>query len=157
MKEAKTIKDSFNEVKILKPKPKRLCPKRKNHKNFSPLSSSTSNSERSQFQFEMEESKMKLTNFDNISLEEIENDFLIYEEYLEEKECQNELWNILNNNSEKNFSELNIRNNSRIKRCRNKFNENNYEYLNECNIDDLFNELVSEKVEKCDDFNNNNL
>ena len=148
MEGSKIIKDSFNQAKIIKPKPKRLCPPRKNHKNFSPISSSTSNSERSQNQFDIEEPKMKLTNFDNISLEEIDNDFQIYEQFIEEKECQNELWNIFNNKSEKNFSESIIQNNSKIKRCKNNYHEKNCEYLNECDINDLFNEMFSDHNEE---------
>ena len=91
---------------------------------------------------------MKLTNFDNISLEEIDNDFQIYEQFIEEKECQNELWNIFNNNSEKNFSESIIQNNSKIKRCKNNYHEKNCEYLNECDINDLFNEMFSDHNEE---------
>ena len=121
MKETKNNNDYFSDVKIYKPKPKRLCPPKKNKKySTSPLSSTSSNSEQNHFQFEIEESKMKLTNFDNISLEEIKNDFLIYEHNIEEKECQNELLNILNNYSENNFSESNIRNNTKIKRFKKK-------------------------------------
>ena len=148
MEVSNTIKDSFKEVKIIKPKPKRLCPPRKNHKNFSPSSSSSSNSERNQIQFELGEPKVKITNFDKITLEEIDNDFINYELYLEEKECQYELWNILNNNSEKNFSESKIRKNSKIKRCKNVYSENNFEDFDENNIDDLFNELIADKNEK---------
>ena len=147
MENSNTIKDSFKEVEIIKPKPKRLCPPRKN-KNFSPSSSSSSNSERNQIQFELEEPKAKITSFDKISLEEIDNDFLNYELYLEEKECQYELWNILNNNSEKNFSESKFRKNSKIKRCKNVFSENHFEDFDETNIDDLFNELIADKSEK---------
>ena len=147
MENSNTIKDSFKEVEIIKPKPKRLCPPRKN-KNFSPSSSSSSNSERNQIQFELEEPKAKITSFDKISLEEIDNDFLNYELYLEEKECEYELWNILNNNSEKNFSESKFRKNSKIKRCKNVFSENHFEDFDETNIDDLFNELIADKSEK---------
>ena len=144
MEQSKNINDSLNQVKIYKPKPKRLCPKRKNIKNVSsPSSSSSSNSDRSQIKFDLEVSKIKLTNFDNISLEEINKDFLKYEKNIEEEEAQEELWNILNNDSEKNFSESNILNNSKIKRCKNtnKYEEKDLEYLNECNIEDLYNEL----------------
>ena len=148
MEDSKIFKDSFKDVKIIRPKPKRLCPPRKNQKNLSPLSSSTSNSDTNQIQFEIEEHKMKLTNFDNISLEEIDNDFLVYELYLEEKECQDELWNILNNNSENNFSEPKIQKNSKIKRCKNEFYERNFEDFDESNINDLFNEFISDKREK---------
>ena len=148
MKQSKSVKDSLNKVKIYKPKPKRLCPKRKNIKSVSsPSSSSSSSSDRSQIKFELEISKIKLTNFDNISLEEINKDFSKCEENMEEEEVHEELWNILNNDSENNFSESNIRNNFKIKRCKNsnKFEEKDLEYINECTIEDLFNELFEGK------------
>ena len=148
MKQSKNISDSLNQVIIYKPKPKRLCPERKNIKNVSsPSSSSSSNSDRSQIKFDLEISKFKLTNFDNISLEEINKDFSKCEEKIAEEEAQEELWNILNHDSENNFFESNIRNNSKIKRCKNtnKFEEKELEYLNECNIEELFNELFEGK------------
>ena len=142
MKDKKDINDSFNEIKIYKPKPKRLCPPRKKiNKPSSPSSSSTSNSEKNQIQFEIEESKMKITNLNNISLEEINNDFFIYGQNLEEEECQNELWNILNNYSDNNFSEKINQNISKIKRCKNTFEEKTFEFLNDADMDDLFNEF----------------
>ena len=145
----KDINDSLDKIKIFKPTPKRLCPPRKKiNKSSSPSSTtSNSNSDKSQNQFdlnlevEIEESKIKLTKLNNISIEEINKDFLIYEKNLEEEECQNELWNILNNSSENNFSEKISQNSSRVKRCKNTFEEKNYEYLNNCDIDDLFNEF----------------
>ena len=148
MKETQGNNDSFDEVKIYKPKPKRLFASKKNIKcAASPSSTSSSNSDKNNFQFE---SKMKLTNFDEISLEEINNDFLIYENNMEEEECQNELWNILNNSSEKNFSDKNIQNNPKIKRCKNEFYEKNLEHLMNTDINDLFDEfnfIISRKKE----------
>ena len=141
MDEKNDSNDSFKEIKIYKPKPKRLCPPKKKIKNSSSSSSSSSNSEKSPIQFDLEDIKMKLTNLDKISLEEINNDFLICEKNLEEEECQNELWNIMNNSSENYFSELNIHNNPKIKRCNNAYEEKNFEYLKECDIDELFNEF----------------
>ena len=89
----------------------------------------------------MKEYKKRLANFDNISIEEINRDFYLYGLNLEEEECQNELYNILNNSSENNFSELNFQNIPKIKRCKRQINEENLEYLKESDIDDLFNEL----------------
>ena len=54
---------------------------------------------------------------------------------------------ILNNYSENNFTESNIRNNTKIKKFKKKFEEKNFEYLKECNIDDLFNDLVESRNE----------
>ena len=144
MEETKEINDSFSKIKIYKPKPKRLCPKLKKKKcstTSSPSSSSTSNSEKSQIQIDIIESKVELTNLDNISIEEINNDFYIYGQNLEEEECQNELWDILNNCSENNFSEP--INQNIPKRCKNCIKEKNIEYLKESNIDDLFDEINS--------------
>ena len=143
MDEKNDSNESFKEIKIYKPKPKRLCPPKKKIKNSSSSSSSSSNSEKSPIQFDLEDIKMKLTNLDKIILEEINNDFLICEKNLEEEECQNELWNIMNNSSENYFSELNIHNNPKIKRCNNAYEEKNFEYLKECDIDELFNEFNS--------------
>ena len=85
---------------------------------------------------------MKLTNLDKISLEEINKDFLFYEQKLEEDICQNELLNILNNSSEKNFSESNIRNVSKVKRCKNVYEEEKYfEFVKENDIESLFQDL----------------
>ena len=140
MEDSRNINEPLNEIKIYKPKPKRLCPKRKSKKvSISPSSSSTLNSEKSQIQIDIKETKVDLTNLDNISIEEINNDFLIYGQNLEEEECQNELWTILNNCSENNFSETIVQNIP--KRCKNTIKEKNFECLKESNIDDLFDEI----------------
>ena len=78
-----------------------------------------------------------------ISLDEINNDFLFYERNLEEEECHNELWNILNNSSEKNFSVSDYQNVPKIKRCKNKIEQTQIDFLKECDIDELFNEFNS--------------
>ena len=144
MEDKKENNDSFNEVKIYKPKARRLCPQRKKIKCASLKSSSTSsNSEKSQIQLNIEETKMKLTNLDNISLDEINNDFLFYELNLEEAECHDELWNILNNSSENNFSMSDYQNIPKIKRCKNKIEQTHIDFLKECDIDELFNEYNS--------------
>ena len=142
MKGTKDINDSLNEIKIYKPKPKRLCPPRKKiNKSSSATSSSSSNSEKCQILFDIEESKI---NLNDISIEEINNDFFLYGQNLEEEECQNELCNILNNSSENNFSnKINHNNSNKIKRCKNKFEEKNFEYLNSLEIDDLFKDMIS--------------
>jgi len=96
MNDAKTISESFKEVKIHKPKAVRVCPKRKIKNSPSSSSTSSSSSEKSQNHFNSEDTKNILTNLDNISIEEINNDFFIYGQNLEEEECHNELLNILN-------------------------------------------------------------
>ena len=141
MEETKNIIEPINEIKIYRPKPKRLFPSRNSKKRSSQSSSSSSSSsEKSQIRCEMKEAKSKLTNFDNISIEEINRDFYFYGLYLEEEECQNELYNILNN-SEKNFSESNFQNIPKIKRCKREINEEKLEFLKDSDVDDLFNEL----------------
>ena len=152
MKESKGANDSFDEVKIYRPKPQRLYGSKKKIKNASSPSStsSSSNSDKNHFQYEAEITKMKLTNFEEISLEEINNDFLFYEENKEEEECQNELWDILNNSSEKNFSEKNFQNIPKINRCKNEFYEKNLDYLMNSDINELisdFNFINSNKKE----------
>ena len=142
----KNANDSFNEIIIYKPKPKRLCPPRKK-KKYSSSSSSSLNSEKSHIKYNLKEKKIKLTNLNEISLEEINNDFLFYKKNWEEEECQNELWNILNISLENNFSEVDIHNNPKIKRCNNTFEENNIEFLKECDIDELLNDLSERKNE----------
>ena len=141
MEETKNIIEPINEIKIYRPKPKRLFPSRNSKKRSSQSSSSSSSSsEKSQIRCEMKEAKSKLTNFDNISIEEINRDFYFYGLNLEEEECQNELYNILNN-SEKNFSESNFQNIPKIKRCKREINEEKLEFLKDSDVDDLFNEL----------------
>ena len=133
-----TKDDSLNEIKIYKPKPRKLCNKKKKIKSIlSPFSLSNSISQKKNIKYNKEESKMRFTNFDNISIEEINKDFLIYGENLEEEECLNELWNILNNSSENNISESNNQNIPKIQRCKNSINE----YIKENKIDNLFNEF----------------
>ena len=140
MEGTKNIIEPINEIKIYRPKPIRLFPSRKNKKRFSNSSSSSgSSSERSQNKYEMKKAKKRLTNFDNISIEEINRDFYLYELNLEEEECHNELYNILNNRSEKNFSESDFQNIP--KRFKRTINEESLEYLKDSDAEDFFNEL----------------
>ena len=122
MEDTKNINDSFNEIKIHKPKAIRLCPSSKKSAKSS-LSSSTStvNSEISINQFNGEETKETKIDLENITIEEINTDFFIYGQYLEEEECHNELYNIINSSSEngikeKNFEKKDIK---KVKRCEN--------------------------------------
>ena len=134
MNDTKKDSESFKEVKIIKPKPVRLCPTRKIKKSPSSSSTSSSNSDKSQNQINSEETKNMLINLDKISLEEIDNDFFNFGESLEEELCYNELLDILNN--DKNVENDNIH---KIKRCKNPY-ENNIElmkdsYFNNIKID----------------------
>ena len=134
--------DFLNEIKIYKPKPRKLCNKKTKIKSIlSPFSLSNPISQKKNIKYNKEESKMRFINFDNISIEEINKDFLIYGENMEEEECLNELWNILNNSSENNISELNNQKIPKVKRCKNSIKEKNINFLKENNIDNLYNEI----------------
>lgn len=149
MEGKKDINDSFDEVKIYKPKPIRKCQQKKKQICASIKSSTTSaNSEKSQTQINFEETKMNIINFDNVSIDEINSDFLMFEKDCDEEECYNEFWNILNNSSEKNFSESNYRNVPKIKRCLNNNEQRKIDFLNENNMYELFDEfnyMIAEK------------
>ena len=95
MEDSKNVTDSQNEIKLYKPKAVRVFPKTKKSLKSS-LSSSTStlNSEINMNQYNVEEIKVDL---DNISIEEINTDFYICRQYLEEQECHDELNEIMNN------------------------------------------------------------
>lgn len=95
MEDSKNVTDSQNDIKIYKPKAVRKVPKTKKSLKSS-LSSSTStlNSEINMNQYNVEEIKVDL---DNISIEEINTDFYICRQYLEEQECHDELNEIMNN------------------------------------------------------------
>ena len=139
MEDTKNINDSFNEVKIHKPKAVRLCPSSKKSKKSS-LSSSTStvNSEISINQFNAEETKIDL---ENITIEEINTDFFIYGQYLEEEECHNELYDIINNTLENEIKEKNNeKDTKKVKRCENPLKKE-LEMLENSYFDELIEEL----------------
>ena len=137
MNNTKNNTGSLDEVKIFKPKPVRRCHLKKIKK--SPLSSSTSlsNSEKSQSHYMSD--KNILSNLDNISIEEINNDFINFGENLDEELCHNELLNIIyspkNNNLDKNNE-----NRPKIKRCKNYY-EQNLEFIKDSYYNNLMDEL----------------
>ena len=135
MNGGKKNSESFNEVKIIKPKVVRKCPSRKIKKSPSSSSSSSSNSEKSQNHFCIDESKNKFANLDKISIEEINTDFFNFGESLEEELCQNELLDILNN--ERDIDSENIH---KIKRCKKPY-EKNLEFMKDSYFNNLINEL----------------
>ena len=140
MEDTKNINDSFNEVKIHKPKAVRLCPSSKKSTKSSLLSSSTStaNSEISINQFNTEETKIDL---ENITIEEINTDFFIYGQFLEEEECHNELYDIINNSSENEIKEKNKEKDAKkVKRCENPLKKE-LEMLEKSYFDELIEEL----------------
>ena len=121
MEDTKTINysnDTLNEVKIFKPKPVRKCPNsKKSLKSSRSSSTSTFNSEISTNQINIEKTKI---DFENISIEEINTDFFLCSQYLEEEQCMNELYDIMNNSNEQNEEEIKKKKNiHKIKRCEN--------------------------------------
>ena len=144
MEDTKIISDSLNEVKIFKPKPIRRCPvSKKSLKSSLSSSTSTANSEINMNQINVEKTKI---DFENISLEEINTDFFLCGQYLEEEECLNELFDILNNSVDHENEEENIKkkkNVHKIKRCENPLKKE-LEMLSVSYFDDLmedFNEF----------------
>ena len=94
MKESQTSTDFFPEEKIYRPKPKKLC----SFKNYSRSSSRTTLSSNSSIN----------TNINEISMEEINNDFVFLNQNLEKEECQNEILNIFNSSLKGNLLGENI-------------------------------------------------
>ena len=139
MNDTKNNTESCNEVKIFKPKPKRLCPSRKMKKSPSSSSTSSSNSEKSQNHYISVDSKNILCNLDNISIEEINNDFFNYGENLDEELCHNELLNIINS-PENNNSDSDNESIPKIKRCKKPY-EKNIEFMKDSYFNNLMNEL----------------
>ena len=134
MNDTKKDTESFNEVKLIKPKAVRMCPTRKIKKSPSSSSTSSSNSVKSQNQNNSDDTKNMLIDLEKISIEEINNDFFNFGESLEEELCHNEILDILNN--DKDVDNENIH---KIKRCKNPY-ENNIElmkdsYFNNIKID----------------------
>jgi len=134
MNDTKKDTESFNEVKIIKPKAVRLCPTRKIKKSPSSSSTSSSNSVKSQNQNNSDDTKNMLIDLEKISIEEINNDFFNFGESLEEELCHNEILDILNNDKDVDNENLH-----KIKRCKNPY-ENNIElmkdsYFNNIKID----------------------
>ena len=142
MEDTKNINDSFNEVKIYKPKVVRLCPSQKSTKSSLSSSTSTVNSELSINQFIAEETKETKIDLENITIEEINTDFFIYGQYLEEEECHNELYDIINNSSENEIKEKNIEKKDiqKVKRCENPLKKE-LETLENSYFDELMEEL----------------
>ena len=134
MNDTKKDSESFNEVKIIKPKVVRLCPTRKIKKSPSSSSTSSTSSGKSHNKNNSDDTKNTLIDLDKISIEEINNDFFNFGESLEEELCHNEILDILNNDKD-----VDNKNLHKIKRCKNPY-ENNIElmkdsYFNKMKID----------------------
>ena len=103
-------KESFNKVKIFKPKAVRLCPPRRKQMN-STFTQSNFNQGKKVHKANKKQKK-KYINLEDISIDEINKDFKIYKDNMEEEHCHNELLNIINNSCENKNGE----NNQKIKR-----------------------------------------
>ena len=134
MNDTKKNEQPLKEIKIIKPKVVRLCPTRKIKKSSSSSSTSSSNSEKSPKHFNKNEEQNILSNLDEISIEEINNDFFNYKQNLEEELCQKELLNILNNDTDSDNENIH-----KIKRCKNPYKKNL-----ELMKDSYFNNLIND-------------
>ena len=139
MEGSKNVNDSFSEIKIYKPKAVRVYKNsQKSLKTSLSSSTSTLNSEINMNQFYSEETKADL---ENISIEEINTDFFIYGQYLEEEECHEELNGILNNSGEnEEASDNKGESEPKIKRCENPL-KTEIEDLQDDYFDDLIKEI----------------
>ena len=127
-------KESFNKVKIFKPKAVRLCPPRRKQIN-STITNSKMNPEKKSHKHK-DKGKKKLVNLDDISIEEINKDFKIYKDNMEEEHCHNELLNIINNSYQNNNGD----NKQKIKRCKGP-NRMNSELLKDSYFSTLINDF----------------
>ena len=140
MNDTKNNTESINEIKIIRPKVINRCTSKKIKKSpsaSSTSSSSSSNSNKNQNQNIHDSSKNIITNLDNVTLEEINNDFNNYERNLEEEECHNEILNILENDID---SDDENNNTQKVKRCKNPYDQN-LEFMKDSYFNELFNEF----------------
>ena len=134
MESQRNQEDSFSQVKIYKPKAVRRFKKSKKILKSS-ISSTSSNSKKScEIKiFNGEETHIEL---DNISIDEINNDFLLYEQKNEEEECFNELYDLIN--APKNTKQR--KSSNKIKRCKNPL-EAELKMMEESNLNELIHGL----------------
>ena len=112
--------------KLITPKARRLFPSLNNNKtNFS------SNKK--------QKISQSVINFDNITLEEINKDFLRYSQRIEDEKCEKELMNILCNSTKENSIDSQYRKQIIIERPENPFEKNLvHDENNKNNIDDCY-------------------
>ena len=127
-------KESFNKVKIFKPKAVRLCPPRRKKINQT-LPNPKSDKEKKALKHQ-EKMKKKFVNLDEISIEEINKDFKKYKENKDAEFCHNELLNIIKNAK---YSK-NGDNKQKIKRCKGP-NKANSEFMKDSYFTTLINEF----------------
>ncbi len=127
-------KESFNKVKIFKPKAVRLCPPRRKQMN-STFTQSNYNQGKKVHKTNKKQKK-KYINLEDISIDEINKDFKIYKDNMEEEHCHNELLNIINNSYQNNNGD----NKQKIKRCKGP-NRMNSELLKDSYFSTLINDF----------------
>ena len=118
--------NTSNKVKIFKPKAVRLCPPKRKKIN------QTSNQNKARFKNKVKSKK----NLEDISIEEINKDFMIYKDNKEEEYCHNELLDIINNSYQNRKSE----NIQKIKRCKGP-NKINNEFLKDSYFTSFINDF----------------
>ena len=131
MESEKIQEDSFSKMKIIKPKATRRCKKSKKILKSS-ISSTSSNSKKSSEIkiFNGEEANIEL---DNISIDEINADFFLYEQKNEEEEeCFNELNDLISAPKDLRKSSKS----DKIKRCKNPIKDE-LEMMQESYFDEL--------------------
>ena len=125
--------ESFNKIKIFKPKAVRLCPPRRKKNIHSNRKSNIISKKGKQLN---DVTKNNLINLEDISIEEINKDFSIYKEKMEEEFCHNELLNIINNARDNKNEE----NKQKIKRCKGP-KRMNTQYMKESYLSTIINEF----------------
>ena len=90
-------------------------------------------------QFNVEETKIDL---ENISIGEINTDFFMFNQALEEEQCHEELYDIMNNSTEKENKKENLekKDSIKVKRCENPLKEN-LEMMSNSYFDELIDDL----------------
>ena len=130
MESDKVQEDSFSKVNIIKPKAVRRCKKSKKLLKSSISSTSSGSKKSSEIKiFNGEEANIEL---DNISIDEINADFFLYEQKNEEEECFNELNDLISAPKDLRKSSKS----DKIKRCKNPIKDE-LEMMQESYFDEL--------------------
>ena len=131
MESSKVQEDSFSTVKVFKPKAIRRYKKSKKILKSSISSSSSGSKKRTEIKiFYEKESNIEL---ENITIDEINNDFFLYKQKNEEEECFNELNELINSSKE---NKKGKKSSKKIKRCKNPL-EAELEMMQESYVDEL--------------------
>ena len=105
--------ESTNKVKIFKPKAVRLCPPRRKKGFNTTFSKREIKLDKKEFKIKGK-AKKNIANLNDISIEEINRDFLFFKDNMEEEFCHNELLNIIKNSNKNKGKESH----QKVKRCK---------------------------------------